>query len=751
MTLHTLPVVRAVVHPDGALITRAGPLPVADGRIEVRKLPLLLDPTTLRVRVDGAEIAEVRAELDLLDEDRAEAPKRLEALRSARDELAALDVEVEASRELRRTLAALVPGFDDGDPRRPVPDPARFTAWLEADRAIGLRVEALDETLRSLLVRRRDLAERLAVLEHEAQAASTEERWQRWMPTRRVSIRAVGARAAELQVELSYRIAGATWSPAYTLDADEALRSGRFSMRASIVQATGEDWRGVRVTLSSAPSERWIDVPELASMRLGTRQRAAPSGWRALPADLDALFPPEIVGVSPPTEPGPAKTETLLMSTRFGGEPGGRAAARERALDGVAAGVDDDVDLGEAEWMAEEEDLSSALEPVTGATPAPAPTRRPMSKSRPKADGAPRPPPAPPSSAAMPEAMARRSVSMVGGAVGDVVGALVSAPLAAAAALAPKGGRGRAAGPGMRRAEGEPQVDIEPDWLEYGRLRLADWTAGPGARGRLKPVSEAEVLIERGAQAAVRRLVREQAASEARATAVGARALPPHHVVPGPVQGNDVRIDAQGAVDVPSDGLPHSVAVEAWPADLEVSYRTVPRADPRAFRRVAARLQYDRALLPGPVDVYVGGKLELTSPWPGSAGRGVLRIGLGAEDRLKVVRNVRYTEASAGVFGGSRRLQTDIEVKLASSLGRPVSVEILERLPVPLDGREVTVEQTEASPLADPYEGEADGPILTGGRRQVVEVPPGGEARAVLGYAVTLGSKDEIVGGDRRG
>jgi hypothetical protein len=103
------------------------------------------------------------------------------------------------------------------------------------------------------------------------------------------------------------------------------------------------------------------------------------------------------------------------------------------------------------------------------------------------------------------------------------------------------------------------------------------------------------------------------------------------------------------------------------------------------------------------------------------------------------------------VFGGSRRLQTDVEVKIASSLPRPVSIEILERLPVPLDGKDVAVEQTEASPVADPYTGEPDGVILAGGRRQVLEVAPGGEARAVLGYAVTLGAREEIVGGDRRG
>ncbi|MEQ1506650.1 MAG: DUF4139 domain-containing protein, partial [Myxococcota bacterium] len=237
----------------------------------------------------------------------------------------------------------------------------------------------------------------------------------------------------------------------------------------------------------------------------------------------------------------------------------------------------------------------------------------------------------------------------------------------------------------------------------------------------------------------------------ARARAVPSRPLPPHHVLPEPIGGADVSIDAAGLVDVPADGLAHSVAVRTWPVGLEVAYRAVPRRDPRVFRRVTATIDYPSPLLPGPVDVYVGGRLELTSPWAGSPGRGQLRIGLGAEDRLKLVRNVRYREETAGLFGGSRRLHTTIEVQVASSLGRGVRVELLDRLPIPRDGKEPVVEETEAAPVARPYTGEPDGPILKGGRVQWVEVPPGSEARATLGYAVTLGARDELVGGDRRG
>jgi hypothetical protein len=204
-------------------------------------------------------------------------------------------------------------------------------------------------------------------------------------------------------------------------------------------------------------------------------------------------------------------------------------------------------------------------------------------------------------------------------------------------------------------------------------------------------------------------------------------------------------------VDLPSDGGFHSVALRSWEASLTVSYRSVPRHDPRVFRRVEATIGPAGALLPGPVDVVVDGRLELTAPWEGSSGRGVLQLGLGAEDRLRVARNVRNREESAGIFGQQRRLFTTVEVDVASSLQRPVRVELLDRLPVAAAGSSIAVEVVEASPPAREHPGEPGGPILKGGRSQVVELPPGGEARATWTWSITMSSKEELEGGDRRG
>lgn len=163
-----------------------------------------------------------------------------------------------------------------------------------------------------------------------------------------------------------------------------------------------------------------------------------------------------------------------------------------------------------------------------------------------------------------------------------------------------------------------------------------------------------------------------------------------------------------------------------------------------------AQIHRATALIAGPVDIFVGGDLVLTSPWAGTPGGGEIHLGLGVEDALQVARNVRYDEHARGLFGGARQVETSIEVCVASALAREVRLEILSRIPV-TDSDDITIEMGASEPRAKPYEGEPDGPLLKGGLCQSVRVPPGGKVVTTLAYAVKIGAKDELIGGDRRG
>ena len=63
-------------------------------------------------------------------------------------------------------------------------------------------------------------------------------------------------------VRLHYFVPGARWAPSYTVRLDRAMRAGSLELRAMVGQATGEDWRDVALTLSTAVPQQWTELPE---------------------------------------------------------------------------------------------------------------------------------------------------------------------------------------------------------------------------------------------------------------------------------------------------------------------------------------------------------------------------------------------------------------------------------------------------------------------------------------------------------
>ena len=568
----------------------------------------------------------------------------------------------------------------------PVPDGARMERWVDAD---AVRLEWLRDAMQRRPELERTLREQqeaVDILRTQMAQESDEADWKRWAPTRRLVVRLDATEAVALRVR--YRVLGATWSPAYALHIDSSYQSGRLVLRAVVGQATGEDWSGVQLRLSTAPLMRQVDAPELKSRRLGRAGQQPPSAWRSLPDDIDSLFPSEL-------EPGAVPME------RAGSE-------RVEALG--------------APWN---DDNVAALDTQV-------PTRKRKARLAP-----PTPPPA----------MERAERSGPPAAPARLA---MSAPMDEALALAVQqsGGAPAASAPGG----GTPaKTSIVPQALDYGSLRMVPWDGEIAHRGRLRRRSVGDDLREQGVDDEnIARIERARWTLNRLAGALSQQPLPRHHVAIPLSRGPDYRFDMAGRADVPSDGAWHAVSLEAHALDLDVRYRAIPRNDPRVFRTLSATMGERLPLLPGPVDVYVAGHLELTTPWKGSGQDSPIELGLGPEDGLRVARNVRYREEATGLFSGGRRVHTEVDVAIASSLGREVSVELLDRMPVAEDDS-VVVQLESAEPIAAPWAGDPDGTRLAGGLRQSLRIPPGGEAKATLHWHMSVGSKFEIEGGERRG
>jgi hypothetical protein len=212
----------------------------------------------------------------------------------------------------------------------------------------------------------------------------------------------------------------------------------------------------------------------------------------------------------------------------------------------------------------------------------------------------------------------------------------------------------------------------------------------------------------------------------------------------------DHRYRAEGLAEVPSDGLTHRVPLGSGDATPTVRWRVIACERADVYREVELRNPFDAPLLAGPVDVYVDGSLLVVASIEHIDRGGALRVGMGVDDRLRAARNVRAKEDTAGLLGGDTVIDHVVTIELSSALGSPALVELIDRLPV-TDDRSVEVTPKGARPEPERFTQAERGAAVRGGLRWEVIVPAGGRASVEFGYRLTIPTKNELVGGNRRG
>lgn len=327
------------IYPDQATVTRGGSidLPAGDSLIVLPDVPagLLRDSVTARgtasaaVAIGAVEVRQASFDPRAGDARRAELTDRL---RAVDDEIAAVDVRIAAQAAQLTLIERLSASFADqqrrpptaGEAPRLAADPA---AWRAAWEVVRDGTAEAQEATRILRQGRRTLEARRAQIQAEIGGL-------RSAPpgTLEITVALRAEAATRLDLSVSYQVPGARWQPVYEARLDSA--AGRLILRqeAIVTQRTGEDWRDVALTLSTArpaadqrPPElqpwriRLVDPAELARLAELQRQQAAearPGGrgaaMRGAPApasSADAAAPP----------PPPRDVETVAAVTASAG------------------------------------------------------------------------------------------------------------------------------------------------------------------------------------------------------------------------------------------------------------------------------------------------------------------------------------------------------------------------------------------------------------------------------------------------
>ncbi|MET0517772.1 MAG: DUF4139 domain-containing protein [Burkholderiaceae bacterium] len=268
------------VYPGGATVERVLAVKAGTLSLKIPCLPARLDADSLQIQAAGEASGISLGDISVQTVERAAAPECANSaldgrIRELEEQIAALAAETGAH---DLTLGYLK-NYGGGAANVA---PAQIAATGETLRRSGL------DTLQrqGQLQRKKDALERqLAplVAERDKLASANPQ-------LRSVSLRLAALRDGELRI--SYRLGQAGWEPVYRAYLDTETGGVRLERHAQVAQSSGEDWRDVRLRLSTAQPRPATGMPAPGSGTLdllpppGAESRAAAVAYAPAPAPV---------------------------------------------------------------------------------------------------------------------------------------------------------------------------------------------------------------------------------------------------------------------------------------------------------------------------------------------------------------------------------------------------------------------------------------------------------------------------------
>jgi hypothetical protein len=339
------PVTSVTVYSDRARVVRTARVALSGTqRVELPLLYGSVDPASIRVEAQGAEVTRV----DIRPVE-SEALPATEARRLV-TELERLDDQLSQVRAEREAYTAQLTAL--GQVRPSVPDERLSTPTFNAKGvpqgpsrldASGWRAatDFVVENTARLQAKLREVSQREEVLDRELSQHVQEARRLGGSPRRQgLEVAPTLSGQGSATLTLTYVTSNARWYPAYELRLEPESNHVQVAFSGRVSQESGEDWEDAALTLSTALPATATLAPQLATWKIGQRERFIPTpspvadSWRAPPP-----APP------PPPE---APNENLRMRARLlslignaGSEPSPEqppAPAQQPAADQASSG-----------------------------------------------------------------------------------------------------------------------------------------------------------------------------------------------------------------------------------------------------------------------------------------------------------------------------------------------------------------------------------------------------------------------------
>jgi uncharacterized protein (TIGR02231 family) len=248
------------LYPGSATIERTARVEPGTTLLRFSGLPANFDPQSVRVEADaGVAVGEVSTQ----DVSRVQSPNPREAqleerIQALKDRQGALDGEAKSAQMVTEFLSRL---GAPGEKPAPIPDARSLGPVVELIRRGG--GESLARVQRAQ-IQKREIGKQIAALERDLARLRSGAR-----DTRTVTVGVSSERGGSARV--SYQVNGAGWRPAYRASLDSNASRVELVRQGVVQQATGEDWTGVKLRLSTGqprlspagpdPRPWWVSLP----------------------------------------------------------------------------------------------------------------------------------------------------------------------------------------------------------------------------------------------------------------------------------------------------------------------------------------------------------------------------------------------------------------------------------------------------------------------------------------------------------
>jgi uncharacterized protein (TIGR02231 family) len=261
----------ATIYPDRAVVTRTASLidvPAGTSEISFAQLPAALLDESVQVSAKGttaAALLDITTRIAYVTAEPDARVKTLEdQLLALRRDERALNDQGSVLESQRALLTSIEKVSTTPVTSRPGETPPARPALEDYEKLLGFSASQrarLDSAAQKLDLDRTSLAEKIAATQAQLNELRGKQPSRRAQKT--VTVRLATEAAGKLDLTLSYGLPGASWTPAYDARLRSEKRQVQLDAFGLVRNGTGEDWKSITLTLSTARPGLGGAAPEI--------------------------------------------------------------------------------------------------------------------------------------------------------------------------------------------------------------------------------------------------------------------------------------------------------------------------------------------------------------------------------------------------------------------------------------------------------------------------------------------------------